>query len=102
MEYLAKVRPQQCRVGDRFPLVFPIAMQHWLPVTQGGDQYRVSGTAEQAATANTPRRLCNVVIRARVNTVVEAVQPSIQMRRKKKKDENEQTQNNLSAQQMLN
>lgn len=49
-------------------------MRHWLPVTQGYDQYRVSRAAEQAATANVLHWPCNVVIRAGVSTVADAVE----------------------------
>lgn len=49
-------------------------MRHWLPVTQGYDQYWVSRAAEQAATANVLHRPCYVVIRAGVSTVADAVE----------------------------
>lgn len=52
VEHLVEVRAQQACVWGCFLLVFlpgSIAMLHWLPVTQGSDQYWVSGAAEQAA-----------------------------------------------------
>lgn len=52
LAYLAKVRAEQVAVEVVFPLVFlagSIAMLHWLPMTQGSDQYWVSRAAEQAA-----------------------------------------------------
>lgn len=66
----AKARAEQGAVGACFPLVFvdgSITVLHWLPVTQGSDQYRVSGAAEQQArgleSMHMLHGMCNVVMR---------------------------------------
>lgn len=76
----AKVRGQRLCVWGCFPLVFPIAMLHWLPVTQGSDQYWVLRAAKQAS-ERTRRRMCSIGCvmlwpRAGLSTVANAVQPS--------------------------
>lgn len=72
VEHFTEVKAQQVCVWVCFPPFFSIAMQHWFPVMQGCDQYRVSRAAQNVMRANVLHRLCNVVHRAGVSTVADA------------------------------
>lgn len=73
-------------------------MLHWLPVTQGSDQYWVLGGSEAGkrkdSTANVLHRLCNVVIKGLVSALwlMLCIQhESVNARRRGKTDENKNT-----------
>lgn len=71
LECLAKVMARRVCVWG----CFSTAMLQWLPVTQGSDQYWISGAAEQAAKGL--EWMCSIgCVMCGVSMVAEAVQPS--------------------------